>query len=171
MEGLFSVGLLFVLVLAVVVVGAAVYAARLRRRGEDLTPERDLAIPSVRPSGTAPKGPSPALPRPPHPLGSPHEYFKSMGLETGEEMKMRLYSLDEYEKDLGGDSHAARSGHHVAALKAYRPVDDEWYDYPPDRAARVLDLALEDYEVDARHGALLLKRLLRGLPESAREVL
>lgn len=81
---------------------------------------------------------------------------------------MRLYSLDEYGKELGGD---ARSGRHVAVLKAYRPVDDEWFDYPPDRVARVLDLAHEDYEVDAQHGALPLKRPPRGLPNSARDVL
>jgi hypothetical protein len=94
-----------------------------------------------------------------------------MGLETDEEMKLRLYSLDEYESDLGGDAEVAREGNFVAALRAYRPVDDEWYDYPPDKAAGVLELVPEDYEVDTARGALLLKRLPRGLPESARDVL
>lgn len=41
----------------------------------------------------------------------------------------------------------------------------------PDRAAGVLELAPEDYEVDGEIGALLLKRLPRGLPDSAGEVL
>lgn len=168
MEGLFSFGLLFVLVIAVVVVGTAVYAARLRRRGEDLTPERDVATPSGRPAGAAPDGTAASPTDVSAPSGAPHEYFKSMGLESGEEMKMRVYSLDEYAEELGGDAHTARSGHHIAVLKAYRPVDDEWYDYPPDRAARVLGLASEDYEVDAQRSALLLKRLL---PGSARDVL
>lgn len=171
MEGLFSFGLLFLVVLAVVVVGFAIYAARLRRRDESMAPARDTAMPSGRPAGTAPDGTAASPADVSAPPDAPHEYFKSMGLETGEEMKMRVYSLDEYAEELGGDAHAARSGHHIAVLKAYRPVDDGWYDYPPDRAARVLGLAPEDYEVDAQHGALLLKRLPHGLPRSARDVL
>lgn len=171
MEGLFSLSLLFLLVLVILVVGAAVYRARLRRRGEDLAPERDAATPSARPPGAAPSGTTASPTEVSAPPGSSHDYFKTMNPETGEEMKMHLYSLDEYEKELGGDTHVARSGRCVAALKAYQPVDDEWYDLPPDRAARVLELAPEDYEVDAQHGALLLKRLPPGLPDSARDVL
>jgi hypothetical protein len=33
----------------------------------------------------------------------------------------------------------------VAALKAYRQLDDEWYYYSPPRAAVILEFALEDY--------------------------
>jgi hypothetical protein len=56
-------------------------------------------------------------------------------------------------------------------MKAYRPVGDEWYDFTPDRAADVLNLAPEEYEVDRERGVLLLRRLPRGLPSEARNVL
>ena len=56
-------------------------------------------------------------------------------------------------------------------MKAYRQLDDEWYDYSPRKAADVLELASEDYEVDGERSALLLRRLPPGLPESAREAL
>ncbi len=36
----------------------------------------------------------------------------------------------------------------MAAIKAYRRLDDEWYDYSPDKTAEVLELMPEDYEVD-----------------------
>ena len=58
----------------------------------------------------------------------------------------------------------------VAALKAYRPVEDEWYDYPP-TGPRARWNSPEDHEVDGERGALLLKWLPRGLPESAWDVL
>ena len=91
-----------------------------------------------------------------------------MSAETSEEMKTCLDSLGEYERELGG---GAREDRFVAALKAYRPVEDEWYDYLPDRAAGVPELAPEDLEVDGKRGALLLKRLPRGLPELASDEL
>ena len=54
LDWLLTFGLLFLLVLVVIVVGAAVYSARLRRSGEALTPDRDMADPSVRPPGRPP---------------------------------------------------------------------------------------------------------------------
>lgn len=98
----------------------------------------------------------------------PHEFYKRMSLENDEDMKMRLYSIDEYRSELGGDP---GSGRFVGALKAYRPVGEEWYDLPPDRAARVLDMKPEEYEVDGEHGVLLLRKLPHGLPGEARDVL
>ena len=47
----------------------------------------------------------------------------------------------------------------------------EWFDYSPSKAADVLELASEDYEVDKEHQALLFRRLPHGLPMSARDVL
>ncbi len=168
MEGIFSFALLFLLVLVIVVVGAAIYYARRRRRGEEVPSERPTT-PSERPSGSG--RPTPESTEAAAPPTATHEYFKAVRLEAGEEMKMRLYSLDEYEGELGGDARCARERHFVAALRAYRPVEDDWFDYPPERAADVLELTPEEYEVDRERGALLLKRLPRGLPESARDVL
>jgi hypothetical protein len=93
-----------------------------------------------------------------------------MGLETTEGMKIRLYSIDEYRNELSG-THAGPDERFVAATKAYRQLDDEWYDYSPRKAADVLELVPEDYVVDGECLALLLKRLPPGLPASARDVL
>ena len=101
----------------------------------------------------------------------PHEFYKRTSLENDEDMKMHLYSVNEYEKEIGSDLRAHGAGRFVAALKSYRPVGDEWYDLPPERAARVLDLSPEDYEVDGEHGILLLRKLPHGLPTEARDIL
>ena len=42
-------------------------------------------------------------------------------------------------------------------------MDERWEDYPPDRAADVLELAPEDYEIDEERSALLLRRLPPGM--------
>lgn len=91
-----------------------------------------------------------------------------MGLETSEEMKIRIFSIAEYRDDLGGTK---RDNGFKAALKTYRQLDDEWYDYSPRKAADILELAPEDYEIDEERSALLLGQLPLGLPESARDVL
>jgi hypothetical protein len=99
------------------------------------------------------------------------EFYKSMGLETSEDMKLRLYSSAEYESELGGESYALSASGFLAALKAYRMLDGEWYDYSPQKAAGVLELSNGDYEVDRQRRALLLRRLPPGLPTSARDTL
>ncbi len=101
----------------------------------------------------------------------PHrEYYKSGVLEGGGDMMMRLYSIERYRDELGGT--ATRDGGFIAALKAYRLLeDDEWHDYAPNEAAEVLELAPEDYEVDAERSALLLRRLPPGMSYEARDVL
>ena len=101
----------------------------------------------------------------------PHEFYKRMSLENDEDMKMHLYSVDEYEREFGSSLRSRGSGRFIGALKAYRPVGDEWYDFPPDRAARVLGMEDDAYEVDAEHGVLLLHKLPHGLPTEARDVL
>ena len=85
-------------------------------------------------------------------------------------MMMRLYSIEQYRDELGGT--ATRDGGFIAALKAYRRLeDDEWHDYTPDEAAEGLELAPEDYEVDEERSALLLRRLPPGMPIEARDLL
>ncbi len=93
-----------------------------------------------------------------------------MGLETTEDMKLRLYSIEQYRNGFGG-AHTAGGNDFLAAIKAYRQLDDEWVEYSPRKAADVLELATEDYEVDEEHSALLLRRLPPGLPVEARDVL
>lgn len=100
----------------------------------------------------------------------PHEFYMRTSLENDEDMKIHLYSLDEYEDEFGG-LRSQGGGRFVAALKSYRPVGDEWYDLPPQRAADVLKLAPGEYEVDGEHGALLLRKLPHGLPIEARDLL
>lgn len=94
-----------------------------------------------------------------------------MGVESSEDMKLRLYSPDEYESELAGDGIALGDGGFVAALKAYRWLDEEWHDYDPEKAAKVLELAPGDCEVDRERQALLLRRLPPGMPTSARDAL
>ncbi len=101
----------------------------------------------------------------------PHEFYMRTSLENDEDMKIHLYSLDEYEGEFGGNLQSRGAGRFVAALKSYRPVGDEWYDLPPERAASVLHLSSGEYEVDGEHGALLLRKLPRGLPIEARDLL
>jgi hypothetical protein len=50
-------------------------------------------------------------------------------------------------------------------------LDEEWHDYDPEKAAKVLELAPGDYEVDRERQALLLRRLPPGMPTSARDAL
>ena len=66
------------------------------------------------------------------------EFYKSMGLETDEDMKVRLYSVEQYRDELGGT--VAREGDFVGVLRAYRWFEDEWHDYAPRKAADVLEL-------------------------------
>jgi hypothetical protein len=167
MDALFTFELFIVVVVIAVIAGGAVYRAVHDRRIRRET-GREVGTADV-PVGTGPNEPATSATgtAPRRPL---HEFYKSMGLETKEDMKVRLYSIHEYRDDLGGTRVEPNAGF-VAALKAYRQLDDEWYDYSPRKAADVLDLTPEDYEIDEERSAILLKRLPPGLPQSARDVL
>ena len=151
MNTLFTFGLLIAAVVVIVAVIGAIYVAVGNRRELD----REEASPTAGATDAAPAS---------------REFYMRLGLETDEEMKLRLYSLDEYVRDLGGDDGAFGHGQFLGALKAYRQIDEDWYDYPPHKASEVLELAPEDYEVDGERSVLLLKRFPRGLPTSARDV-
>jgi hypothetical protein len=99
-------------------------------------------------------------------LGSLFSYFWT-DIETSEEMKIRLYSLEEYESELGGDTDALSRAGFVAVLKSYRMLDNGWHDYSSTRAAGVLELAPEDYEIEGERSALLLRRLPPSLPKAS----
>lgn len=95
---------------------------------------------------------------------SQREFLKSTGLGKNEEIKLRLYSPGEYRKELNGGPIPEGT---LAAVKAYRRLEDEWLDLPPRQAADALDLSPGDYEADEEHEVLLLKKMPRGLPASA----
>jgi hypothetical protein len=154
MDLFFLVNILVVAVLLVAVIGGALYIYGAKRRG--VAEAGDSAVAGA------------ARPSPP-PQDPPREFFMSVSQERDRQMRVRLYPLEEYGTGLGGDADEARRSGFRAALKAQLALDDEWYDYPPEKAAQVLGLAPSDYEVDADKGALLLRRLPHGLPEAARD--
>lgn len=97
------------------------------------------------------------------------EFRKSLGIAADDEMKIRLYSPEDYEEQLGGAG--LGSGGFVAAARTYRWIEDGWHEMPLDSAAQALELGPADYETDTNRGALLLRRLPPGLPASARRTL
>ena len=161
----FTLELLLVVGLIAAFLGAFLYLVVSNRRTRRETGRQvgTAGIP-VGPEPGEPEGAPGTAPRQP----PQREFYKRMGLETSEEMKIRIYSIAEYRDELGGTK---RDNGFRAALKAYRQLDDEWYDYSPRKAADVLELAPEDYEIDEERSALLLRQLPPGLPESARDVL
>lgn len=97
------------------------------------------------------------------------EFYKSLGIGTGEQVKVRLYTLEEYRGDLGG-ADSFGEGEFIGALKTYRQLDEDWYETPPQRATESLGLKESDYRLDEDRGVLLLKRLPPGVPPSARDL-
>jgi len=65
---------------------------------------------------------------------------RDKGLETTEDMNISLYSIEEYWEQLSG-THAEPDSRFVAVTKAYKQLDNEWYDYSPRKAVEVLELA------------------------------
>lgn len=96
------------------------------------------------------------------------EFYKSLGLGTGEQVKVRLYTLDEYRDDLGGDT--TGGGRFIGAMKTYRQMSGDWYETPPQRSTEALGLGENDYSLDNERNILLLKKLPPGVPPSARDL-
>ncbi len=165
---MFIFELVLVAVLLIVMVGTLLYIAidhrRLRREtGRQVgTADIPVGLASGEPTSGGTEG---ATPR--HTLH--REFYESIGPRRGEEMKLRLYSPENYQRELGGDGSALKHSGFIAALKAYRMLEDKWLEYPLQPAARSIRLAPEAYEVDEEHKALLLRRLPHGFPVSARD--
>lgn len=100
--------------------------------------------------------------------GDGREFYKSLGLGTGEQVKIRLFTLNEYRDELGGDADSAGGARFMGALKAYRQFDGDWYETPPEKAAAPLDLKEDEYRLDEERHVILLKKLPPGIPPSAR---
>jgi hypothetical protein len=162
----------FELVLVALVIGGALAGAiyiglhdrRIRRQTGRLVGTADIAV-GLTPDELA-RGvtESPAPRRPPR-----REFYERIGLQRGVEMKMRLYSLNDYESELKGDGDAFGRDGYVAALKGYMMLEDEWLDCSPRKAAGLLGLAPGEYGVDEEHKAILLRRLPHGFPACARD--
>ncbi len=107
---MFTLELLLVVVLLVGLASGAVYLWVTGRKQGEEAPNREEAL------GTRASLDVDAPSR---------EFFERLSLETGEEMRARLYSIAEYENQFGGDFGNAGTGRFLAALKAYRWLDDE----------------------------------------------
>jgi hypothetical protein len=147
-----AAAILFVIVIVLLAIGLA----RSRRRGNEVGVEGVSRQDSRQAD--------------PHAGSSPVEVYKSVGLEEKWEMKIRLYTPDEYGEQLGGDPQSLEREGFVAAGKAYRPVEGEgWIEVPLKRAAELLELHEGEYEEDPDRSALLLRRLPPGLPASVQD--
>lgn len=102
--------------------------------------------------------------------GDGREFYKSLGLGTGEQIKIRLFTLDEYRDELGGDPASFGGERIMGALKSYRRMDSDWYETPPEKAAAPLSLEEGDYRLDEERSVLLLKKLPPGIPPAARDL-
>ncbi len=122
---IFTFELALVVLLVLGAIAGALYLASLNRRGGERVDRSEGLSGSPEQRAKA----------------DPHEFYKRTSLENDEDMKMHLYSVDEYEREFGRNLRSEGAGRFVAALKCYRPVGDEWYDLPPERAARVLNMS------------------------------
>ena len=166
-DTLFTVELLLVVVVIAVILGGVTYIT-VRNRPSRRETSRRAQTTSGSEGGAATSNTDDAPTESSTPPPPPREFYKGTGLERGDEnIKLRLYSFEEYQNELLGGT--ANQADFIAAMKAYRWLDERWEDYPPDRAADVLELAPEDYEIDEERSALLLRRLPPGLPTAARE--
>lgn len=154
LDGLLLISLVVIVVLAVLFAAGTIVARRRRREG------RPESFGETVPSETSHRvTDSQAAPQD----EGPREIYKSVALETDWEMKVRLYTPDEYRTEFGRD---AGTGF-VGVAKAYRPIADRWNELPPETAAGLLELPEGDYEVDPDHNALLLRKFPPGTPIEA----
>ena len=167
LEMLFLFELLLVALMIIWMVAGAVHIAthdrRIRRETGRQVGTADIAVGATFQEGASvvAQGLAPHQPR--------RDFYERIGLQRGVEMKMRLYSLNDYESELKGDGDAFGSNGYVVALKGYTMLEDEWLDCSPRKAAGLLGLGPGEYGVDEEHKAILLRRLPHGFPACARD--
>jgi hypothetical protein len=170
LEMLFVFELLLVALLIVVVVAGVVYIAihdrRIRRATGHQVGTADIPVgaTSQELDNVMTEGPAPH--QPPR-----RDFYERLGLEKSAEIRFHLYSREQYQSELGGDAGLLEREGFVGALKAYRRIDGEWYDYPPQKAEELLRLESGDYKIDEEHNALLFRKLPHGFPLSARDAI
>ncbi len=98
LDTLFTLELLLVAVVVVVIVAGALYITlrnrRIRSQTGDQVETADVLVATADDETANAITERTATHQPPR-----REFYKSMGLETSEEMKLRLYSPDEYERE------------------------------------------------------------------------
>jgi len=170
LEMLFILELLLIALVIVVVVAGIIYIAihdrRIRRETGRQVGTADVPVGTTSQELTSVMTEGPTTRQPPR-----REFYERLELEKSTEIKFRLYSRDQYQSELGGDAGALERKGFVGALKAYRWLDGEWLDYPPEKAEVLLRLESGTYEIDEEHRALLFRRLPPGFPISARDAL
>ena len=168
LELLFLFELLLVALIIIWAVAGAVYIAihdrRVRRETGRRVGTADTAVGATSQERASVTAQGPAPHQPPR-----RDFYERTGLQRGVQMKMRLYSLNDYESELKGDSDAFGRDGYVAALKGYMMLEDEWLDCLPRKAAGLLGLGPGEYGVDEEHEAILLRRLPHGFPACARD--
>jgi hypothetical protein len=168
LEVLFLFELLLMALVIIWAVAGAVYIAihdrRIRRETGRQVGTADIAVGATSHERASVMAQGPAPHQPPR-----RDFYQSIGLQRGVEMKMRLYSLNDYESELKGDGGAFGRDGYVAALKGYMMLEDEWLDCSPRKAAGLLGLAPGEYGVDEENKAILLRRLPHGFPACARD--
>ena len=168
LEMLFLFEMLLVVLVIIWMVAGAVYIAihdrRIRRETGRQVGPADTAVGATSQERADVMAQGPAPHQPPR-----RDFYERIGLQRGVEMKMRLYSLNDYESELKGDGDAFGRDGYVVALKGYMKLEDEWLDCLPRKAASLLGLAPGEYGVDEEHKAILLRRLPHGFPACARD--
>ena len=172
LETMFFLELMLV---ALVIIGTMVgvvyiglHDRRIRRQTGRLVGTADIAV--GLPVGLTPDELASGVTENPAPRQPPRrEFYERIGLQRGVEMKMRLYSLNDYESELKGDGDAFGRDGYVVALKGYMMLEDQWLDCSPRKAAGLLKLGPGEYGVDEEHKAILLRRLPHGFPACARD--
>lgn len=150
---LFILEIAAVVVLAGIVIFGVIYISRTRERGNPRVSQN-----TGQAGGEAEQQPTPL------------KFYKTMSHEAEGQIQVHLYSPEEYRDLLDGDSSGlGKNGEFVAVLKAYKYLEDDWYEVQPERAARLLEMNEADYEMDEVRTALLLRELPPGMPYAARE--
>jgi hypothetical protein len=170
LEMLFILELLLIALVIVVVVAGVIYIAihdrRIRRETGRRVGTADIAVGTTSQERANAMAEGPTARQPPR-----RDFYENLELDKSVEIKFHLYSRDQYQSELGGAAGGLEREGFVGALKAYRLVDGEWYNYPPQKAEDLLKLESGDYQIDEENKALLFRRLPHGFPISARDAL
>lgn len=94
-------------------------------------------------------------------------YLRTGRLRSSIAMKVRLYSLEDYGRELRRTGEARGTDGFVVALKAYGYHVDHWYEMSCGQAITGLGLRAEECEADETCGALLLRKLPRGISDTS----
>jgi hypothetical protein len=135
---------LLVALMIIWAVAGAVYITthdrRIRRETGRQVGTADIAVGATSQKGASVVAQGPAPHQPPR-----RDFYERIGLQRGVEMKMCLYSLNDYESELKGDGDAFGRDGYVAALKGYMMLEDDWLECSPRLEEYCLRLPTSEY--------------------------